>query len=120
MSANTKVSARDHATHTAHMWVNDVAKDTDDREFAYRVLRAWLHTLRDRLTIEASAHFAAQLPDLLRGVVYGGWNPSAFPEKYDVEASTTPDNKSRSGTTVNPRDEDVERTGRRIHLEPFA
>jgi len=46
---------------------------------------AWLHTLRDRLTVEASAHFAAQLPDLIRGVYYAGWNPSAVPQKYDVE-----------------------------------
>ena len=88
MSANTKASALDHAMHTAHAWVNDVAKefDTDDREFAYGVLRAWLHTLRDRLTVQASAHFAAQLPDLIRGVFYAGWNPSAVPEKYDAEA----------------------------------
>ena len=69
MSAKTKVSALDHAMQTAHTWINDVARefDTEDREFAYRVLRAWLHTLRDRLTVEASAHFAAQLPDLIRG-----------------------------------------------------
>jgi len=62
MSAKTKVSALDHAMHIAHTWVNDVARelDTEDREFAYRVLRAWLHTLRDRLPVEASAHFAAQ------------------------------------------------------------
>jgi uncharacterized protein (DUF2267 family) len=88
MSANAKASALDHALHTAQTWVNDVARefDTEDREFAYRVLRAWLHTLRDRLTVEASAHFAAQLPDLIRGIFYAGWNPSAVPEKYDIEA----------------------------------
>ena len=84
MSAKTKVSALDHAMQTAHTWVHDVARefDTEDREFAYRVLRAWLHTLRDRLTVEASAHFAAQLPDLIRGIFYAGWNPSAVPEKW--------------------------------------
>lgn len=88
MSTRTNVSALDHAMHTAHTWVHDVANefDTEDREFAYRVLRAWLHTLRDRLTVEASAHFAAQLPDLLRGVFYAGWNPNAVPEKYDAQA----------------------------------
>ena len=78
MSTATKVSALDHATQSAHTWVCDVARefDTEDREFAYRVLRAWLHTLRDRLTVQASAHFAAQLPDLIRGIFYAGWNPS--------------------------------------------
>lgn len=42
--------------------------------------------LRDRLTVEASAPFAAQLPDLIRGIFYAGWNPSAVPEMYDAEA----------------------------------
>lgn len=87
MSTATKVRALDHATQSAHTWVCDVARefDTEDREFAYRVLRAWLHTLRDRLTVEASAHFAAQLPDLIRGIFYAGWNPSSVPKKYDAE-----------------------------------
>ena len=74
MSTATKVSAVDHATQSAHTWIRDVARefDTEDLEFAYRVLRAWLHTLRDRLTVQASAHFAAQLPDLIRGVYLRG------------------------------------------------
>lgn len=88
MTTKTNVAALDHAMHIAHTWVNDVARefDTDDREFAYGVLRAWLHTLRDRLTIDAAAHFAAQLPDLIRGVFYAGWNPGVVPQKYDAEA----------------------------------
>lgn len=90
MSTKTKVTALDHAVDAAHTWINDVAKefDTEDHEFAYRVLRAWLHTLRDRLTVEASAHFAAQLPDLIRGIFYQAWNPNAVPHKYDAEAYT--------------------------------
>ncbi|MGV0596730.1 DUF2267 domain-containing protein [Mycolicibacterium porcinum] len=53
--------------YAAHIWVNEVVRqfDTDDREFAYGVLRAWLHTLRDRLTVAAAAHFAAQLPSAI-------------------------------------------------------
>ncbi len=88
VATKTKVTALDHAIDSAHTWVNDVAKefDTEDREFAYRVLRAWLHTLRDRLTVEASAHFAAQLPDLIRGVFYQAWNPNTVPDKYDAKA----------------------------------
>jgi uncharacterized protein (DUF2267 family) len=55
----------DRAVQTANTWLADVARafGTDDRRFAYRALRAWLHTLRDRLPVEATAHFAAQLPE---------------------------------------------------------
>ena len=90
MSTRNNVTALDHAIDSAHTWINDVARefDTEDHEFAYRVLRAWLHTLRDRLTVEASAHFAAQLPDLIRGIFYQAWNPNAVPDKYDAEAYT--------------------------------
>jgi uncharacterized protein (DUF2267 family) len=82
-----KVEAFDHAVHTAHIWVSEVAKEfgTEDLQFAYRVLRAWLHALRDRLTVDATAQFAAQLPELLRGVYYDGWEPHRVPVKYGVE-----------------------------------
>src|SRR5512139_953305 len=111
MSTKTRVTALDHATDAAHTWINDVANefDTQDLEFAYRVLRAWLHTLRDRLPVEASAHFAAQLPDLIRGVYYAGWNPSIVPQKYDVdeykmrfahEATIAPDDVARAAAAT--------------------
>jgi len=90
MSTKTKVTALDHAMDAAHTWINDVAKqfDTEDREFAYRVLRARLHTLRDRLTVEASAQFCGPASDLIRGIFYQAWNPHAVPDKYDAEAYT--------------------------------
>lgn len=74
----------DHALHTAHKWLADVAAafGTGDRRFAYRVLRAWLHTLRDRLTVDSTAKFSAQLPELLRGMYYDGWEPHKVPIKY--------------------------------------
>ena len=55
---------------------------THDRLPGLPVVRAWLHILRDRLTVEVAAHFAVQLPELLRGVFYDGWNPSRVPMKY--------------------------------------
>ena len=60
-----RVSTFDHAVQVANSWVHNVAQECDkeDQHFAYRLLRTWLHTLRDRLTVRAAAHFAAQLPE---------------------------------------------------------
>src|SRR5262245_31650581 len=46
------------------------------RNMSYAALRAVLHALRDRLTVQEAAHFAAQLPMLVRGVYYHSWDPS--------------------------------------------
>jgi len=85
--SSTGFDAFERATQTAHTWLRGVADafGTDDRRFAFRALRAWLHTLRDRLTVDAAADFAAGLPELLRGVYYDGWQPAKAPIKYDVE-----------------------------------
>lgn len=40
----------------------DAALDTDDRRFAYRVLRAWPRALRDRLTVEGLGEYAPAQP----------------------------------------------------------
>jgi uncharacterized protein (DUF2267 family) len=82
--SRTGVDSLDRSIDTTNQWLNDVASgfDTTDRRMAYRVTRSWLHTLRDRLPVPIAAHLAAQLPELLRGVFYEGWNPSRVPIKY--------------------------------------
>jgi uncharacterized protein (DUF2267 family) len=64
-----------------NIWLKDLADElgVEDRHYAYRALRAVLHTLRDRLTVEAAATLAAQLPTLIRGIYYEDWNPSRTP-----------------------------------------
>ncbi len=85
MISNRSVFER--SVHTAEEWLNSIARafDTDDRRFVHRALRAWLHGLRDELPVEVCAHFAAQLPELLRGIYYEGWNPAHVPTDHDVE-----------------------------------
>jgi len=83
--SRTGVDSLDRSIETTNQWLGDVASSfgTEDRRLAYRVTRSWLHTLRDRLPVTVAAHVAAQLPELLRGVFYEGWNPSKVPVKYD-------------------------------------
>jgi uncharacterized protein (DUF2267 family) len=82
--SRTGVDSLDRSIDTTNQWLADVADcfDTQDRRMAYRVTRSWMHTLRDRLPVPVAAHLAAQLPELLRGVFYEGWNPSKVPVKY--------------------------------------
>jgi uncharacterized protein (DUF2267 family) len=42
---------------------------------AFTTLRSVLHALRDRLPLIAGSRLAAQLPLVLRGVYYEGWQP---------------------------------------------
>ena len=65
-------------------WINETAAElgTEDRREAYRVLRAFLHVVRDRIGVNEAAQLAAQLPELLRGASYENWVHSRTPERY--------------------------------------
>jgi len=81
----TGVDSLDASIGKTNEWLADIDAGfgTSDRSLASRVLRAWLHCLGDRPTLEVPAHSAAQLPEPLRGVFFDGWNPSRVPQKYD-------------------------------------
>jgi uncharacterized protein (DUF2267 family) len=55
------------------------------RSQAYAALRSVLLALRDRLTVDESAQLAAQLPLLIRGLYFDGWDPSAVPVRMNRE-----------------------------------
>lgn len=55
------------------------------RNQSYAALRAVLHTLRDRLPVAEAVQLGAQLPMLIRGMYYDGWNPARVPVKMNRE-----------------------------------
>lgn len=79
----TGLDVFDRTVHTTNAWLSDVmeALGSPQRPAAYRALRATLHALRDRLTVEEVAQLSAQLPMLVRGLYYEGWDPTAKPLK---------------------------------------
>jgi len=82
MSTNT-ITVFDSAVADAHQWLNEIsdALDYNDKHFALQALRGVLHALRDRLTIDQSAHLSAQLPILIRGLYFENWNPEPLPSR---------------------------------------
>lgn len=53
--------------------------EPDDPKKAERVLKAVLHTLRDRLTLEESFQLMAQFPLFLKGLYASEWKPRQEP-----------------------------------------
>lgn len=65
----------------AHLWLKELVQvgEFRDESLAYSVLRVVLHTLRDRLIPNAAGHLGSQLPTIISGMYYSGWNPDKTP-----------------------------------------
>lgn len=79
----TGLKITDDAVQSTNEWVNDVNEKVgwEHKHRAYRLLRSVLHAVRDHLNPDEAAQLAAQMPVLIRGVFYDGWNPSKTPLK---------------------------------------
>jgi uncharacterized protein (DUF2267 family) len=88
--STTAVTLIEESAQKSRRWLDDLAAELgrpEDQKYALRVLRGFLHTLRDRLPVPETAHLSAQLPEFLRGIFYEGWRPTTVPLRYhDLDA----------------------------------
>ena len=85
----TGLDTFDKTVQESNLWLKDVMErlNTYDRHHAYSTMRAVLHALRDRIGPQNAAHLGAQLPTLLRGLFYEGWDPTGKPTKERHESA---------------------------------
>jgi uncharacterized protein (DUF2267 family) len=80
--AATGLDVFDKTLQTTNIWLEEIMADLGpDRKVGYRALRAVLHALRDRLSIDEAAHLGAQLPLLVRGIYFDQWRPAGKPDR---------------------------------------
>lgn len=71
------------AVETMQVWLKELKETGElaDEAAAFSVLRAVLHQLRDRLTLEEAVDLGAQIPLMVRGLFFEGWQPHRVPRK---------------------------------------
>jgi uncharacterized protein (DUF2267 family) len=105
MSA-TGLEVFDTTVHKTNAWLNELLQELgwQDKHGAYLAIRATLHALRDRLTVDEVAQLGAQLPMLIRGFYYEGWDPSDKPlrERHRAQFLERIEREYRGGAPIDP------------------
>src|SRR5579883_2447133 len=84
MRSTTTAALFQQSLQTTDRWFKTIMAELGwaDRHKAYTALRATLHALRQQLPVDESAHLSAQLPLIIRGVYWEGWNPGGAKQPH--------------------------------------
>ena len=87
--STTGLATFDRTLQATNIWLNELSTefDWDDKHKSFQVLRATLHALRDRLSVDQASKLASQLPVLLAGFFYQDWKPAETPHKERTKAA---------------------------------
>jgi CBS domain-containing protein len=79
----SKLPVLDSTIQKTHEWLRDVTDGLGfpNEKAGFAALRAVLHALRDRLPQQNAVELGAQLPMLIRGLYYEGWDPLKQPSR---------------------------------------
>ncbi len=84
-AAQPAITVFDTSVRESHEWFADVMRETGlDEQRALSALRAVLHALRDEMTVRQSGRFASEMPALVRGLFFEGWDPSRPAADHDL------------------------------------
>ena len=122
--SHTTISSFTQSAEQAQRWVNEFREDlgwASDKD-AYRLMRAVLRALRDWLSLEEVADLSAQLPMMIRGMLFENWQPSLIWQVTDRSKDdfTTRVQKEFGSEAIDDRDEAVAAVFRLVdkHISP--
>jgi uncharacterized protein (DUF2267 family) len=112
----------DNAQSKSSSWISDLSDELGwaNAPLTLLAMRAVLHALRDRLPPDEAVELSAQMPLIIKGVYFDGWDPSATPRQgpHQGRVSRTRENQSsescaghRSGTSQPGRIQAAVRAG---------
>ena len=104
--STTGLEVFDRTVQKTNSWFHDLTQvlQWPDKHKVYLALRATLHGLRDRLTIDEAAQLGAQLPMLIHAFYYEGWDPTDKPlrERHKEQLLARIEQQFKDDDSVDP------------------